>query len=66
MWQMERKSGGEWIHAYVWRCPFTIQKKLSHHCLSAISKYNIKSSKNEKKIVCEEVARGRDIVGERP
>ena len=24
--------GGEWIHAYVWLCPFAIHLKLSQHC----------------------------------
>ena len=29
-------TGGEWIHVYVCRSPFTIHLKLSQHCLSAI------------------------------
>ena len=25
------KSGGGWIHVYVWLSPFTVHLKLSHH-----------------------------------
>ena len=24
--------GGEWIHVYVWVCPFAVHLKLTQHC----------------------------------
>ena len=57
---MEGKFGGEWICACVWLHSFTAQIKLSQYCWFAIARYNIKSSKREKKN-CEEVAEGRDM-----
>ena len=33
-----RGFGGEWIHVYVWRSPFTVHWKLLH-CSSAIPQY---------------------------
>ena len=57
---MEGKFGGEWIRVCVWLHSFTAQMKLSQYCWFAIARYNIKSSKREKKN-CEEVAEGRDM-----
>ena len=30
--RMGGEFGGEWIHAYVWLCPFAVHLKLSKHC----------------------------------
>ena len=57
---MEGKFGGEWIRVCVWLHSFTAQMKLSQYCWFAIARYNIKSSKREKKN-CEEVAEGREM-----
>ena len=32
---------GEWIHVSVWLSPFTLHLKLSQHCSSPISQYQL-------------------------
>ena len=44
---MGGEFGEEWIHAYVWLSPFSVQLKLSEHCQLAIHQYKIKSLINK-------------------